>query len=194
MRPQPTFTIFCGPMWSGKTVALLSYVDKCKYQRKSVIAFKPKVDDRYSTTEIVSHGGWKLPAHAVANAEEIIKVLAESTEVYDVIAIDEMFMIPGVADILIWAFRSGITVVAATIDLDASGKALAEVKAALPWATKVVKCTAACVLCGRDARYTYRKRGADEQGAVQVGGEEAYEPRCFSCHPDVSDSMEPVNG
>lgn len=174
-------------MWSGKTSALLSYIDKCKFQNKKVAVFKPKIDNRYSEGEIVSHAGWKVTAHCVEDGDGIVEFLANSDKLYDVIAVDELFMLKGATDILVWAFRSGVTVVVSTLDLSATCSAFPEVKKALAWATKVVKCTAACAVCGADARYTYRLHSFDGTGEISVGGGDQYEPRCFAHHPHVGE-------
>lgn len=170
-------------MFSNKTTFLLSYVEKCKYQKKKVIAFKPKKDNRYGDEEIVSHNGWKIPAHVIETGDDIIRTLASDDVVYDVIAIDELFMVPGAAAALVWAFRSGISVVASTLDLSSRCKSFAEVKKILPWATKIIKCTAVCEVCGADARYTHMKADLEGTGEIFVGGASEYEPRCAVHHP-----------
>lgn len=187
MKKSPDYIVYCGPMWSGKTSALLSYIDKCKFQNKRVAVFKPRIDTRYSEGEIVSHAGWKVTAHCVEDGDGIVEFLANSEEVFDVIAVDELFMLKGAADILAWAFRSGVTIVASTLDLSSTCTAFPEVKKALAWATKVVKCTAVCAVCGADARYTYRLRGFDGMGEISVGGDDQYEARCFLHHPHVGE-------
>lgn len=186
----PEFTVFCGPMFSAKTSSLLSYIDKCKYQRKKVVAFKATLDDRYSESRITTHTGSSIPAHSVSSGDDIIRILAELDETYDVIAVDELFMIKGIAETLIWAFRSGISVVVSTLDLSSSCGTFSEVKKILPWATNVVKCTAACSICGADARYSYRKSEADGAGEIFVGGDEIYEARCWKHHPCVGERVE----
>jgi len=66
----PEFIVYCGPMFSGKTSNLLSYIDKCKYQKRSVIAFKPSLDNRYSQSSIVSHNGWQTDAIVISSIDE----------------------------------------------------------------------------------------------------------------------------
>jgi len=176
-----TFTVYTGPMFSAKTTSLLSVLDRFKYQGKCITAFKPKLDDRYSTDNISTHGGWKVPAICVKSGADILEYLAKMDENPHVIAVDEAFMIPGVADVLIWLYRSGYSVVASSLDLSAAGKPFEEIEKMLPWATKVEKLSAVCVVCNRDAYYTYKKQtGGDE---IEVGGAELYEPRCLKCHP-----------
>jgi len=176
-----TFTVYTGPMFSAKTTSLLSVLDRFKYQGKRITTFKPKLDDRYSTDDISTHSGWKIPAICVKSGADILEHLAEMDENPHVIAVDEAFMIPGVADVLIWLYRSGYSVVVSSLDLSAAGKPFEEIEKMLPWATKVEKLSAVCVVCNRDAYYTYKKQtGGDE---IEVGGSELYEPRCCKCHP-----------
>jgi len=59
-------------MMGGKTSRLLATLDRFKYQRKSVVAFKPMIDDRYSRDEIVSHGGWRHVAVTVKEGSDIL--------------------------------------------------------------------------------------------------------------------------
>ena len=89
-------------------------------------------------------------------------------------------MIEGVASALLEVFRSGVTVVVASIQLSASGNVFEEIRDMMPWATKIEVCPAVCPVTGRDAYYTHRKlEGLDE---IAVGGSDLYEPRCWEHH------------
>ena len=181
IQTNPIFTVFLGPMFGAKTTGLLSMIDRFKYQGKKVATFKPQLDDRYSSEDISTHSGWKIPATCVKTGRDILERLSELEENPHVVAVDEAFMIPGVAEVLIWLYRSGYSVVVSTLDLSASGKPFEEVEKMLPWATTIEKRSAVCVVCNRDAYYTYKKQtGGDE---IEVGGAELYEPRCLRCHP-----------
>jgi thymidine kinase len=70
---NPEFIVYCGPMFSSKTSSLLATLEKYKYQHKKVIVFKPNIDDRYSISEVVTHGGWKVPAVCVKSGSEILE-------------------------------------------------------------------------------------------------------------------------
>ena len=99
---------------------------------------------------------------------------------YDVVAVDEAFMIDGCADALLYLFRTGISIVVSSLQLSASGNAFFEVKEMMPWATKIEVCPAVCPKTGRDAFYTHRKmEGLDE---ITVGGSDLYEPRSWEHH------------
>jgi|TARA_R110000851_G_scaffold31907_7_gene86058 thymidine kinase len=178
---HPEFIIFTGPMFGSKTTRLMAVVDRFKYQNRKVLAFKPMMDDRYNQADIVTHNGGKITASTVQDAAEIFMHLAESDDNYDVVAVDEAFMISGIADVLIWLYQRGITVVVSSLDMSATCKPFEELQKMLPWATQIEKCPAVCPVCSRDAYYTYKKN--DDGVEIAVGGAELYEPRCFDHHP-----------
>jgi thymidine kinase len=192
MRNNPQFLVFTGPMFSGKTTRLLSTVERFKFQQRHVFAFKPRIDDRYAANEIVSHMGWKLPATQIADGKELIRELlsmVDDGEIADnsIVAVDELFMIPGVAEELIWLYKTGITIVVSTLDMSYSGTPFDEVVKILPWATKIEKCAAVCTVCHRDANYTWKRTGEIvESQEIAVGGADMYEARCYLHHPAIN--------
>jgi len=185
MQSSPSLAVYCGPMFSGKTTALLSSVERFKLQGRRVIVFKPEIDDRYASTEVVSHLGWQHSAETVSSGTGIIGALSRSDLPPDVVALDETFMVPGSAEALVWLYRTGISVVASTLDLSSTGKPFREVELLLPHATIVKKFVAVCTVCGRDAPYTHKKLASTEETEIEVGGDEMYEPRCGFHHPFV---------
>ena len=116
----------------------------------------------------------------VKTGAELLEILSEIDETPEVVAVDEAFMIPGIAEVLIWLYRTGIDVVVSTLDLSATAKPFHEIEKLMAWATHVEKCSAVCTECGRDAYYTHKKQVSGEE--IEVGGAELYEPRCFRHH------------
>jgi thymidine kinase len=180
---NPEFIVYCGPMFSSKTSSLLATLEKYKYQHKKVIVFKPNIDDRYSISEVVTHGGWKVPAVCVKSGSEILEYLMSHDEEPQVVAVDEAFMIPGSADALTWLYTYGFTVVVSSLEMSSAGKPFTEIEKMLPWATQVNKCSAVCTVCGRDAHFTHKKQTGGEE--IEVGGSELYEPRCAQHFPEL---------
>jgi thymidine kinase len=176
-------------MFGNKTSKLLIELERLKYKKKNFVVFKPSIDDRYSKTDVVTHGGWTVPAITVQSG---IDVLAELDKVIDqkvdVVAVDEAFMIDGIADVLVWLFRNGISIIVSTLDLSSKCKPFKEVQLLTPWATRIEKCSAVCTVCGADANYTYKNVVSDQE--IEVGGCELYEPRCWRCHPLVNGMIE----
>jgi thymidine kinase len=179
---NPSFTVFCGPMFSSKTSRLLMELERCKFQHKSVAVFKPQIDTRYAVGDIVSHSGWRAQAVTVKEGADLLQHILDSDTDYKVIAVDEAFMIHGIAEVLIFLYRSGFSIIVSTLDMAANGKPFPEVTQLLPWATEVIKCTAVCTVCGRDAHYTHKKVTGGDEHTVEVGGDELYEPRCWEHH------------
>lgn len=180
MKTDPEFTIFTGPMFGSKTTRLLAQIDRYTYQNKKVVAFKPMMDNRYSNVEICTHSGGKFPAYGVSSGSDITEYLAERKLEVDVIAVDEAFMIDGIAAVLLDLFRKGKTILVSSLQLSASGNVFEEVRDMMPWATRIEICPAVCPITGRDAYYTHRKiSGLNE---IEVGGSDMYEPRCWEHH------------
>jgi len=175
-------------MWGGKTSRMLLEVEKHRHAGREVHAFKPTVDNRYSSENIVTHMGWSIPAVCVKSGRDIETYMLDNAKDFNnsLIVVDELFMLDNVADTLVWFYNRGVDVVVATLDLSYACKPFDEVSRILPWATKVVKCPSACSVCGRDAFYTYRKID-DVVGDIVIGGKESYEPRCRAHHPCLED-------
>jgi thymidine kinase len=184
---NPTLTVYVGPMFSSKTSRLLLDIERFKCQHKCVVVFKPIIDERYSVDDVVSHLGWRHPAVTVKSGADILEYLATTAVAPAAVAVDEAFMIPGVAEVLVWLYRTGVDVVVSTLDLSATAKPFHEVEKLLAWATHVEKCSAVCAECGRDAYYTHKKHVSDAE--IEVGGSELYEPRCFLHHLAVDNRL-----
>jgi len=189
MIRDPELIIFTGPMFGSKTTKMLSALERCLHQNRKVIAFKPKMDDRYAEGEICTHAGLRFPALNVQTGAEIL----EGASHYDVIGVDEAFMIDGSASALLQLFKMGKTVVVSSIQISASGFVFEEIRDLMPWATKIQVCPAVCVKTGKDAFYTVRK--VENLAEIEVGGADMYEPRAWShtmfMNQDLSDKNEP---
>jgi len=178
---NPQFIIFTGPMFGGKTTRLLSALDRYVHQKKDVLAFKPDIDKRYGKESINTHTGGKIDAIRVATGEDIAQCVLEKAEnkLVEIIAVDEAFMIPGSANVLINLFNKGFTILISTLQLCSDGTSYKEIREMMPWATKIEICPAVCTVCGSDAYYTFKKGGNSHQ-QIEVGGADLYEPRCLT--------------
>src|SRR5258708_9120775 len=78
--------VICGPMFSGKSEELIRRLRRARIARKRVQVFKPVLDDRYSASEIVSHGDQRMQSEAVSGTAEILEKLDGRTQA---IGIDE---------------------------------------------------------------------------------------------------------
>lgn len=79
--------VISGCMFAGKTEELIRRIKVLEYAKKKIAVFKPKIDDRYSEENVVSHAGSCVESFAIEKANEIFQYIDDS---YDVIAIDEV--------------------------------------------------------------------------------------------------------
>lgn len=180
MNREPEFRIYTGPMFGSKTTRMLSYLERCLHQNRKVVAFKPRMDNRYQSGEICTHAGLKFPAENINSGKEII----EASKDYDVIGLDEAFMVDGCARALLELYSLGKTIVVSSIQISASGNVFEEIKDMLPWATHIEVCPAVCVKTANNAYYTVRK--VDTASEIEIGGADMYEPRAWSQTPFIN--------
>ena len=57
--------IICGSMFSGKSEELIRRVKRARIARQKVVVLKPAIDTRFSSSDVVSHGGDKIECIAV---------------------------------------------------------------------------------------------------------------------------------
>ena len=94
---NPHYKIFTGTMFGGKTTRMLAALERYQYQNKRTILFKPKMDKRYSEETVVTHKGQEHKCALVEKGFEIYNLSKD----FDVVGVDELFMIEGSAEVLI---------------------------------------------------------------------------------------------
>ncbi len=168
--------LICGPMFSGKTTALLTRLRDAHRTTGRVALFKPTLDTRYSTREVVSHDG---VAMAAVNLERV-ELLSELVRDASVVGIDEVhFFEPTLVAICADLARAGRRIIAAGVDIDHRGNPFEVVRQLEAAAAEVVRLTAICSRCGGVARFSQRLVASND--LIVVGGAGAYEPRCDRC-------------
>ena len=173
--------VIAGPMFSGKSEELIRLLRRAAIARQRVQVFKPKLDNRYSEGDVVSHTQMRIPCELVERADEIMPRLDPRTEV---VGIDEaQFFDDALPRVLGHLANLGKRVVAAGLDMDYRGIPFGPMPELLAVAEEVHKIHAICTSCGSQAAYTQRLIESDE--LVVVGATGAYEARCRRCHePD----------
>lgn len=182
----PFFKLFVGPMFGSKTTKLLAEVDRLQRKSKVVIAVKPQKDDRYTQNSIRSHNGAECASTPVTCGQDVLYLIDLHKNI-DVLAIDEAFMIPGIAQAAMSAFGRGLSIIVSSIQLDANLKPFKEVKDMMPWATSIEICPAICALCDNDAFYTKAAVQINEEPVI--GGSDVYKPLCFAHMIQSSSSL-----
>ena len=176
--------VICGPMFAGKTEELIRRANRLEYARKKYLVFKPTIDDRYSTTEIVSHSKYRKNSIPIKSSEEI---LSHITDDIKAVIIDEVqFFDENVINIAEYLADKGLRVICGGLDCDFKGNPFAIVANLLARAESVTKLNAICNVCGNPATRTQRiidgQPAYEDDPIILVGATEAYEPRCRCCH------------
>ena len=176
------FVIYTGPMFGGKTTRLLSSIERYRLRQKRVYIFKPLKDTRYDPKgiAIISHTGYETLSEPITKADDITSYLEKRSATSGIVAVDEAFMIEGISEVLIGLYKKGFSIMISSLQLSSKFEPFEEITKMMPWATKIEICPAVCTICGKDAFYTYKKRGSDKK--LEIGGGELYEPRCFEHH------------
>jgi thymidine kinase len=170
--------VVCGSMFSGKTEELIRRIKRAVYGKQKVQVFKPKLDNRYDDSAVVSHSQLKLISTAIDRADEILSQLRPETEV---VGIDEVqFLGPDVVRVVQELANRGLRVICAGLDQDYQGKPFEPMPQLLAVSEYITKELAICVVCGNPANRSQRLIARDER--VLVGAAGAYEARCRKCH------------
>ncbi len=172
--------VIAGSMFSGKTEELIRRVKRALYARQVVQAFKPRIDNRYDTTRIVSHGAIAIDAVAVADSGSVLSRVDDATQV---VAIDEaQFFDRGIVETANELADQGRRVIIAGLDQDYLGRPFPPMPDLMAIAEEVMKVRAVCNVCGGTASRSQRL--LREGATVLVGGSDKYEARCRACHSD----------
>ncbi len=178
--------VICGCMFCGKTEELIRRVERAVIAQQEVQVFKPAIDVRYSESEVASHAGRQCAATPVRGVSSLRKLIDNETTV---IAIDEVQFFDnelGLIELCENLADKGVRVIVAGLDRDFRGEPFGAMPELLARAEKVDKLHAICVKCGAPATRTQRmidgEPAAYDEPVILVGGEEAYEARCRSCH------------
>ncbi len=169
--------VITGCMFSGKTEELIRRLKRAQIAKQTVKIFKPKIDNRFSETAIVSHNEQQLPSSIV---DEVIEIYTQSKDA-QVIGIDEaQFFSNELVTICNKLANEGKRVIIAGLDQDYKGVPFEPMPQLLAVAEYITKSLAICVECGNPADRTQRKTHSAER--VIVGASNIYEARCRKCH------------
>ena len=172
-------TVIAGSMFCGKTESLMRLLRRHVIAGRRVLALKPEKDRRFGITAALgSHDRGTFDAKLVDRVGSIRPLVEEAHA--DVVGIDEAqffnVTLSRVAEDLV---DEGKRVIIAGLDQDYSGGAFEVTALLLAAADEVIKLTAVCVCCGRDATESFRREGGGRR--IEVGAGDKYEARCRAC-------------
>ena len=185
--------VICGPMFSGKSEEMIRRLRRAEIAGQRVAIFKPRIDDRYDATDVVSHAGARMRAVSVETVPELVARAAG----HDVVGIDEVqFFDASIVPAALSLADAGVRVVATGLDQDFRRLPFGPMPELLAHAEFVDKLQAVCHRCGGPATTTQRLvdgHPAPYSGdTVVVGAAEQYETRCRGCHEPGLDALRAV--
>ena len=174
---QGWIEVIVGSMFSGKSEELIRRLRRARIARQRVQVFKPRIDTRYSTEDIVSHGEMRMESTVVDDSRQLLDQVQSDTEV---VGIDEgQFFDTGLPAVCTTLADRGIRVIVAGLDQDYLGKPFEPMPQLLAIAEYFTKTHAICMVCGAPANHTQRLVASSER--VLVGAQGTYEARCRRC-------------
>lgn len=185
--------LIMGPMFAGKTTALLQKVKEAEAGSSRVAIVTNALDTRYGTNVCATHTGVSRPAVAVS---ELMSLLRKDTSPIDIscidaIAIDESQFFPDLKEFCMEAVEEqGKTVFAAGLNGDFKRDVFGDIVNLVPFADSVHFLRARCSFCEQPASFTLRLVSNDSQQLV--GGTEAYQPVCREHYRSLSDVQTPT--
>lgn len=178
--PRPAsgwIEVITGSMFSGKSEELIRRIRRAQIARQKVQIFKPRIDSRYASDQIVSHSEMRLPSEVVSSSADIVARVAPETEV---VGIDEgQFFDAGLVEVANALADRGLRVIVAGLDQDYRGRPFEPMPQLLAVAEYVDKTLAICMQCGAPANRSQRLVASSDR--VVVGGADQYEARCRRC-------------
>lgn len=177
--------VICGSMFSGKTEELIRRIKRAKIAKQKVEIFKPAIDVRYSTLEVVSHDENAIRSTPVENSSNILLYSAD----VEVIGIDEaQFFDRHLVNVSVQLANQGIRVIIAGLDMDFRGNPFGPMPGLMAVADYITKVHAVCVRCGNIAQFSHRL--TEKEQVVLLGEKDIYEPLCRRCYNNMNRETE----
>jgi thymidine kinase len=180
-----TLTVVAGPMFAGKTSALIRLVNAAvETGARPVLIVKPAMDNRYADAAIVTHDGVAHPALPIASEHDLFAAVAEAAAraggPVHVFADEVQFL---EAPHFRGAFHecvhtllvAGHDVTCGGLDTDWRGLPFDVSARLLAMADHVTKLTARCTVTGLPAQKTYKKTA--DASRITLGAADTYEAR-----------------
>lgn len=160
--------LYIGPMFSGKTTALLEDYKRFGIAKKKCLLVKHTIDDR-NDKNIITHSNIK---YDVGIECEYLITLDSEVHNYDVICIDEIQFFPD-GDVYCdkWA-NEGLIVICAGLSGDFNKRPFEVVSKLISKAEEIIKKSAVCQYSGYDASYSYKT--CNRQQIIDIGASDKY--------------------
>jgi len=164
--------VISGCMFSGKTEELIRRLNRAIIAKQKVEIFKPTIDKRYHSEQVVSHNENSIRSTPVNFANDILLLAGDC----DVVGIDEaQFFDEAIVEICNTLANQGKRVIVAGLDMDYEGRPFGPMPNLLAVAEFVTKVHAICAQTGELASFSFRL--SENEQRVMLGEKNEYEAR-----------------
>jgi thymidine kinase len=168
--------IIFGPMFAGKSSFLIKQIRLLKILDKKYIVIKPKIDNRYSKTCVVSHDMVQEPCVSLDNLNNIFK---QKLDEIDTIFIDEaQFFSDLVKNVLKLVEEKHINVFVVGLDGDSNRNKFGEILDLIPYSNTCQKIHSLCKICKDGTPGIFSKRICSDKKQNLIGAEDSYISVC----------------
>jgi thymidine kinase len=172
--------LLLGPMFAGKSSALLTIVRRHRALGWPVMVITHSIDKRYGDDpQIVNHDLQRLPAIACDALMPLLEY-ADYASAKLVVVEEAQFFSDLIPFVLKAVERDGKHAVVVGLDGDAERNPFGRVLDLIPYADRIQKLTAFCHLCadGTPAIFTHAYQEPAVVGQTNVGAADKYAPMC----------------
>lgn len=172
-------TTFIGPMFSGKSDKLIEIYNSI-YNKKTIFTFKPYLDTRDDCYIKSRNKDNDIPSFSINWFDEIDNIVHNSKDIGGkVILIDEAQFIKGDCKVLLkLSILELYDIFISGLNLTTELKPFGSIPNILAISDNIIKLTATCSFCGKQAEYT--KCLVDKKQDIMVGSDK-YIPICKDC-------------
>lgn len=168
--------VICGCMFSGKTEELIRRINRALIANQSVEIFKPKIENRYHKTKVISHNQNHVHSTPVGFANDILLRVDKC----DVVGIDEaQFFDDEILNVVNKLTLQGKRVIIAGLDMDFKGRPFHPMDKLMAISDFITKVHAICMDCGNIASFSHRRTKSKQ--TIVLGENDIYEALCRSC-------------
>ena len=174
--------VILGPMFSGKSTELMRRIRRYQVAKQECLVIKYAKDTRYSVENLSTHDQQSIPAIKATKLKNISSVYQ-----FSVIGVDEGQFFDDIVEFCEALANQGKIVIVAALDGTFERKPFGSILNLIPFAENVVKLSAVCNSCFREAAFT--KRISEEKEVEVIGGSDKYLAVCRRCYHKILPSQ-----
>ena len=180
--------VILGPMFSGKSTELMRRIKRYQIADQNCLVIKYAKDTRYSKEFVSTHDQQTIPAVRATKLLTLKNVVQ-----FSVIGVDEGQFFDDIVQFCEAMANSGKIMIVAALDSTFERKPFGSILNLIPLAESVVKLSAVCNTCFREAAFT--RRISEEKEVEVIGGSDKYLAVCRQCFskPVCSFNIENTN-